>query len=441
MLDFKNLCLKPDEIDTVLYHGDCVDGYASAFCCWLYNKKKGKKAKKITYLPCQYQKQCPNLNNRNVLMCDFSYKYNTLKNMLKHVNKLVILDHHQSAEEDLQQIPKENKVFDRKHSGAYITWAYFFGEENIPLMIQYIQDNDLCKKTLQHTRQFTSYIFNIPKSFEQYEKLLDDNYVTNTVIPLGDGIMKQNDSYINDGVKKVATNFILLDNHLYFVGVVNTLLLKSEIGNAFLIANPDADFAYSYSKNGYTGETYIALRSNNNGTDVQEIAKKFGGGGHRNSAGLSVYNSDSLPSILIDRYQSFNQIKTVNIVSHALSKNEELELNIAYLNSYHHKRHLGKYLLQKRSEEIIDGEQKIITEAVSIIRNKTKDPTYYVAVDISAVYYYDESQDATYFSIVSECLDLLYMLKEIYEDEVVNTDDTNIINRLKIKHKGLTNRL
>ena len=441
MLQFNHLCLKPDEIDTVLYHGDCIDGYASAFACWLYNKKKGNKKKKITYIACQYQKQPPMLNDRNVLMCDFSYKYNVLTKMLKSVNKMIILDHHQSAEKDLQQVPKENKVFDMKHSGAYITWAYFFGEDNVPLMIKYIEDNDIWKKSMQHTRQFTSYVFNIPKQFDQYEKLLDDNFVTNTVIPIGDGMLKQNDNYINDGIKKTAVNFILLDNHLYFVGNVNTAILKSEIGNSFLTSNPDVNFATCYSRNEYTGETYISLRSTNTGTDVEEIASKFGGGGHRNAGGLTVYNADALPSILIDRYQCFNQIKLVNIVTHTLSKNDDLELNIAYLNSYHHKRHLGKYLLQKRYEEDVGDQTRIVTEAVSIIRNRTKDLTYYIGLDMSVIYYYNEVDDYTYFIIIAESLELLHMLKEIYEDDIVDTDDTNITVRLKIKLKGLVNRI
>ena len=288
---------------------------------------------------------------------------------------------------------------------------------------------------------YISYIFNIPKTFENYEKLLDDNYINNTIIPLGDGMMRQNDSYINDGVKKIAVNFILLENNLYFVGNVNTAILKSEIGNAFLISNPDANFATTYSINEYTGETYISLRSNGMGTDVGDIASKFGGGGHRNSAGLTVYNAGALPSILIDRYQCFNLIKRVNIVTHRLSKSDDLELNIAYLNSYHHKRHLGRYLLQKRHDEDVNNKTRIVSEAVSIIRNRTKDPTYYVGLDISIIYYYDESDDHTYFSVIAENLELLHMIKDIYEDEIYNTDDSNITTRLKIKLKGFHNRI
>ena len=121
---------------------------------------------------------------------------------------------------------------------------------------------------------------------------------------------------------------------------------------------------------------------------------------------------------------------------------DELELNIVYLNSYHHKRHLGKYLLQKRYDEEYNDSIRSISEAVSIIRNKTKDLTYYIGLDLSIIYFYNDSEDATYFSIISENLELLHMLKDhYYTDDVVDTDDTNITNRLKIKLTGYLNRI
>jgi oligoribonuclease NrnB/cAMP/cGMP phosphodiesterase (DHH superfamily) len=439
-IDFSKLELKPNEIDVLLYHGDCIDGYACAFACYYYFKTKNIK-RKISYIPCQYQKPPPMLNDKNVLICDFSYKFNTLKNIMKSAKKLAILDHHQSAEKDLKNIPDKYKIFTMEHSGAYIAWAYFFGEDVVPLMIRYIQDNDIWKKSLPNTRAFTSYIFNLPKTFDQYEKLLSDDYITSVVLPIGDGMQKQNDNYINEGVKKTVVNFMLIDNNLYFVGIINTSILKSEIGNAFLITNPDVNFAICYSKNEYTGENYLSLRSTNSGSDVEMIASKFGGGGHRNAAGLSVFSAETLPGILIDRYQCYNQIKHIKLIQQSVADNEDLILNIVYLNSYHHKRHLGKYLLQKRYEENFTGTPRIISEAISIMRNKLKDMTFYVGLDLAVIYYYSDSDDVTYFSITSDNLDLLHILKELYESSVVDTTDANISDRLKIKIKGLQNRL
>ena len=79
-------------------------------------------------------------------------------------------------------------------------------------------------------------------------------------------------------MKKIAINFMLIDTKLYFVGSVNTSVLKSEIGNTMFHFYPNANFACCYSNNTFTGETYISLRSVDNATDVSVIAEKFGGG-------------------------------------------------------------------------------------------------------------------------------------------------------------------
>jgi oligoribonuclease NrnB/cAMP/cGMP phosphodiesterase (DHH superfamily) len=438
-MDFSNLCIKPNEVDTLLYHGDCIDGFACAFACYYYSKTKNNK-KKISFIPCQHQKPPPLVTGKNVLICDFSYKYNTLKTMIKEANKLCILDHHITAEKDLINIPGKNKYFDKTHSGAYITWAYFFGEESVPLMIKYIEDNDIWKKTMPNTRAFTSFIFNLPKNFDNYEKFLDETYIFNTVIPMGEGMQKQNDTYIQDGIKKVAMNFMLLDNKLYFIANVNTSILKSEIGNSLFHFYPNANFATCYSQNTYTGETYISLRSTDKATDVSQIAEKFGGGGHRNAAGISVFNTNTLPGILLERHQCYDLLDRIKIITQILIDGET-SLNIVYLNSTHHKKHLGKYLLQTRYTENTDGNSREVSEACSIVRNRSKDMSYYIGLDIAVIYYYNDFEDATYFSVISDNIDLLFMLKEMYEDFVVNTDDVNINDRLKLKFNGFMHKL
>ena len=124
-MDFSHLVLKPTEVDTLLYHGDCIDGFACAFACYYFSKTKNNK-KKITFIPCQHQKPPPLVTGKNVLICDFSYKYNTLKSMIKEANKLCILDHHITAEKDLQNISNKNKLrvyfMDKnKQMNTYIT--------------------------------------------------------------------------------------------------------------------------------------------------------------------------------------------------------------------------------------------------------------------------------------------------------------------------------
>ena len=439
MLDFSSLILKPKDIDCVLYHGDCIDGFSCAFACYYFMRTKNNR-KRITFIPCQYQKPPPNITNKNVLLCDFSYKYDTLKDMIGKANKLCILDHHTSAEKDLKNIDKKHKIFDMSHSAAYITWAYFFGEDSIPLFIRYVEDNDIWARKMPNTRAFTSYIFNLPKTFDIYEKLLDDNYVTNTIIPMGEGMQRQNDSYISDGVKKACIHFMLIDSKLYFVGVVNTSILKSEIGNAIFNTYHNINFSVCHSQNSYTGETYLSLRSVDNATDVEKIASKFGGGGHQKAAGLSVFGSSSIPGILLDRAQCYQLIERIKIKTQTLIDNET-EVNAVYLNATHHKRHLGAYLLQTRYEELHDGDMRHVSEACSIVRNRDSDASYYIGLDLACIYYYDAHKDFTFFSVISHDLELLSMLKDMYKEYVVDTTDADLHQRLKLRFAGLHQNL
>ena len=198
---------------------------------------------------------------------------------------------------------------------------------------------------------------------------------------------------------------------------------------------PNANFALCHSQNSFTGETYLSLRSMDTATDVEVIASKFGGGGHRNAAGISVFGSDTLPGILLDRYQCYNIVQRIKIKTQILI-DKETEVNIVYLNSTQHKRHIGAYLLQTRYDEIFEGELREVSEGCSIIRNKIKDASYYIGLDLSCIYFYDDSEDMTYFSVVSQNMDLLLAIKDMYSIYVVDTDDANISKRLKLKFAG-----
>jgi oligoribonuclease NrnB/cAMP/cGMP phosphodiesterase (DHH superfamily) len=124
----------------------------------------------------------------NVLICDFSYKKDTMLKLVSEAKTLAIIDHHKSAEEDLKDISDENKVFRMDHSGAFLTWAYFYPLSPMPLLIKYIEDNDIWIKAMPNTRELTSYIYSLPFEFEEYEKLLDEKVLLGDTMQVAIGM-------------------------------------------------------------------------------------------------------------------------------------------------------------------------------------------------------------------------------------------------------------
>jgi hypothetical protein len=97
----------PEEVDLVIFHAPCADGFASAHAAWL---RLGSKAQYIGMSHSSATKDPPDVTGRVVAVCDFSFNLQTTNKMLRDAKQLIILDHHASAQEVLQDISNDNKV-------------------------------------------------------------------------------------------------------------------------------------------------------------------------------------------------------------------------------------------------------------------------------------------------------------------------------------------
>src|SRR5581483_4605210 len=85
----------------VLFHAFCSDGFCSA---WGAHRHFGDVA---DYLPVQYGQDPPDVRDRDVYILDFSWKRPVMEQMAKAATRIVLLDHHRSAEADLAPVCRE----------------------------------------------------------------------------------------------------------------------------------------------------------------------------------------------------------------------------------------------------------------------------------------------------------------------------------------------
>jgi oligoribonuclease NrnB/cAMP/cGMP phosphodiesterase (DHH superfamily) len=289
----------------VIYHGNCCDGFASAYSIWKYFKLNNENhLKNIIFYPAKYNTCPPNVHNKNVVICDFSYNEKLLLNMIEQADSLVILDHHKSAENELKNIPsfteKINKIFRMDQSGAVITWNYFFPNTPVPKFIKYIEDRDIWKKEMKYSDEFNMGFHTIPMKFEEYDKYIDEKNI-NILIEKGKILLEYNNSLIKQICKHAIVKSSLIDKKVYKIAYVQSNILKSDIGN-YLVKKvfPGCDFSVVYNYDDLYKYTKFSLRSTNDKTDVSIIAKLFNGGGHRNASGITINgNLCYLPSKII----------------------------------------------------------------------------------------------------------------------------------------------
>lgn len=268
----------------VIYHANCADGFSAAWCFW---KKYGDACE---YLAGVYQKPPPDVAGRCVYLVDFSYKRAVVEAMLEAATHVCLIDHHKTAIEDLAGIESEkfSTFTDLERSGAVLAWDFLFPGTPRPLLLGHIEDRDLWRFKLPCTREIQANVFSYDYTFERWDRLMAaDQAELLQMTVAGAAIERKHHKDIAELVKVCRRRMVLGGHDVPVASLPYTLVSDA----AHLMASGEPFAACYWDTN--DGRTF-GLRSSDDGVDVSEIAKQYGGGGHRNAAGFSVPRSHEL---------------------------------------------------------------------------------------------------------------------------------------------------
>jgi len=302
-----------------IYHGNCADGFGAA---WVVRRALGEN---VDFHPGVYQDPPPDVTDRDVILVDFSYKRPVLSRMAESARSVLVLDHHESAQSDLYPGEKFFAVlpgqgwadyrsdlegpslresgeiwclFDMERSGAGITWDFFFPGIGRPRLINHVEDRDLWKFDLPGTREIQANLFSYPYDFKLWDRLVsraESQESWNLMIDEGAAIERKHHKDIAELVE-VVTRPMKIGGHIVpaanlpytFTSDAGHLLCERSLWGKpieYLTQTPHP-FATCYWD---TPEGRVfSLRSREDGMDVSEIAKMYGGGGHKHAAGFRV---------------------------------------------------------------------------------------------------------------------------------------------------------
>ncbi len=246
------------------------------------------------YIPGNYVNDdiLPDVDNRIVYLLDFSYPRKVMEELASRASKVIVLDHHLSAQKDLEPLLDNGTIegeFDMERSGAMMTWNFFFFDQEAPEFVKYVQDRDLWKKELPLCEEVNMAMFSYEYTFENWDKI--------SVTPIeelkaeGKAIWRKHIKDIREltdqaqyiticGFENIPTV-----NANYFYGSDLCGLLSEE--------HPFAAYFWVNSE----GQYVFGLRSCKDfvgAIDVSDIAEAFGGGGHRHAAGFRINDLSEL---------------------------------------------------------------------------------------------------------------------------------------------------
>lgn len=265
----------------VIYHGNCADGFAAA---WVF-KNYGNK--EYEFFPGVYQQSPPDCTARDVYLVDFSYKRAVVEEILKVAARVVLIDHHKTAIEDLAPLIESKKIealVDVEHSGAMLAWIWFHGNfAPAPFLLRHIEDRDLWRFALPATREIQAAVFSYPYDFDIWTQLADsfDEFGGTNLAVEGAAIERKHHKDIAELLGVTQRRMMIGGENVPVANLPYTLV--SDAAHKMAQGEKFAACYWDTPKGRVFG-----LRSTEEGMDVSEIAKLYGGGGHKHAAGFTV---------------------------------------------------------------------------------------------------------------------------------------------------------
>ena len=263
----------------VIYHANCPDGFGAAVAAYCHFRQGDDCP--CDFFAAAFGQPPPDVTKRQVYIVDFSYPRQILKTICRKAQRVTILDHHLTAQQNLTGLEREHAnlrvIFDMDKSGAVLTWE-FFHRSPPPRLLLHIQDRDLWRFELEGTNDLYAALLARPFDFRVWAELIDGGELPASLFAEGEAI------------NRYRREMIAMLRHKAVIGTIDGCQVPivncyDEIASDLLAELAlDHPFAASYQDQGTLRKW--SLRSNATGADVAEIARRFGGGGHRHAAGF-----------------------------------------------------------------------------------------------------------------------------------------------------------
>lgn len=319
-------------INLCVFHAPCSDGSAAAFVvskffgpqCSFYGVNRGS-GDTDTYLP-------SGVEGSHVLLLDYVYSENLMRELIKIAESVTVIDHHVSElallrklgfsvlnldhQDMLFSANSDTKrrllgIYSSRVSACILTWKWLYPSDPIPMLLCYINDNDVGSWSLPNIGNFVAGFcvdscvlrpgWSEWTDFKHFSDSVDagSDFVRSRIL-IG-MIAKQIEwrdvlaeaQRCADRRLKVAPNFLCRVLNISQTAS-SGLLFRSLLSGKYLYDDSweprePADIALHYYFIDSNGTWKCSLRSASQDVNVGEIASKLGGGGHACAASFTLY--------------------------------------------------------------------------------------------------------------------------------------------------------
>lgn len=299
----------------VIYHKNCNDGFGAATAAYL---ALGNDAE---YLPVQYNDPLhqggilQHVPHREVYILDFSFPHEVMESIIDAATRVTWLDHHKTAFEmwcgnapdmfftmyksEVVDADDTEIILDNLKSGAWLAYEYFSPRYNVntaPTFVHVLDDYDRWQFKLPVTKYVNAALRSKPMVLSEWTLYFTNPEHIEGLAFEGRAIeryrMQQVESIAAKATKHAFPGYEGRGiKPAHGLAVNCNSAFTSDVGHVLAKRCGTYALCWSLQDNGQMAS--VSLRSEGD-YDVSELAKRYGGGGHKNAAGFEL----SMPELL-----------------------------------------------------------------------------------------------------------------------------------------------
>lgn len=230
------------------------------------------------------------IKDKTCIVVDFSFP--NMQKIKDTCKTLIWIDHHKTAMENNPEIWNDKDVLGIRNltkAGCELTWEYLIPSDNkMPNVVKWVGDYDTWTFKYDETKAFGASFgveIKAPNAVDLKQLLtgVSAQVIEDDLIEKGEILLKAQIDRVKESFKQGRK----IKFHSLNGFICNSNVDDSNLGNYICKQGYDVGIVWSVDKD----LIRVSLRSIGE-TDVSIIAKKHGGGGHKNAAGFELHLND-----------------------------------------------------------------------------------------------------------------------------------------------------
>lgn len=268
----ESIYINKNEIEAVIYHDKCLDGFFSAFTIWYFYKSRYgiQRANAVKYIS-HNSVDINDVLGKNIVVCDFPSGNDNFHKVINLSKTYLIINRNEVTYKDTEKTPTKLNTDGKYSSVCVATWDFFFPNIKPPsFLIRIRNDENSIIKDYLLIYLNELYSSSPQHNFEKWEEYFDDENIAKASL-IGEKWLEYQKIIVETMIKRTYHAIHEINDDPVIISYCTSQVLKINLGLKILEKFPMSDIVCICDHNFLENKTYYHIFSTDDRYDISRL--------------------------------------------------------------------------------------------------------------------------------------------------------------------------